>query len=616
MGTVLKNRGPSDAVSVAAFGVACSATCTLLGWLLSLAGALGAAGAIATLIAAAAAGGWAARATGARLRLRWRPRRWRRVWPAGFLLLAVAALAGGLLYDPSNIDALTYRLPRALHWLDAGRWHWIATGNLRMNYSATGQEWLLAPLLALHVPARVYFLPDALAFLLLPGLVFSVLRGFGSRGRVAWRWMWLAPAALGLALQAGSLGNDLLGVVWFLAALVFAQRARARPEASWFVLAAIALGLATNIKASNLALVPMGLVLLWSARRGPMINLAALALGLAVSALPSLALNTIHTGHWSGDPQNLTAVRPGSPAAALVGNTALTVAQNLAPPFFPGAGHWNDWADAFQAQRWRAHFGATGFPRFTLRLGELPQEEWAGAGLLLCLLLGIECLHTLIIRGRNHPRAKTPLALWAGFAGIVVYALVMGSEMPARLLLPFYVIPLAFVASRAPARGHVVWSCCAALALATALLAVVLTPARPLFPAKALWGWAAQRWPGSEVVARGARVYEVYARRPDMLAPLRSALAPDDTAVGFLATDDDSEWSLWQPLGSRRVVPVTSAGDARARGLRVLVIHDDNTTYAAAAATLDSAGFTIVAEYDLLVKAARPSEYWLVARAP
>ena len=59
--------------------------------------------------------------------------RFRRPLPALFLLVAALVFLGGLLYAPTNYDALTYRLPRMLNWLAAGKWVWIPAFNERMN---------------------------------------------------------------------------------------------------------------------------------------------------------------------------------------------------------------------------------------------------------------------------------------------------------------------------------------------------------------------------------------------------------------------------------------------------------------------------------------------------
>lgn len=615
----MKARPPIDAVSVAAVGVAGSAAGVLAGWGLTLAGRLGAAG-YGVALGLATVAGLVAAMRGGGFTIRWRPQRWCRGWPGLFVALAGLTALGGLLHAPSNIDALTYRLPRVLHWLEAGRWHWIDTGPLRMNYSATAAEWLAAPVLALSGSARPLFLINALCFLLLPGLLFVWLRGLGAGGRVAWRWMWLAPGALGFALQAGSVANDLLGVGYFLAGMVFAQRAERTGKAGWFLLGAVALGLATNVKTSNLALVPMGLVFLRAASRalpGRRVPTACLALllGGAVSAGPTLILNAVHSGSWTGDPANLTALQPGSTVAAVMGNAAVVSLQNLAPPFFPWAGAWNAWADSVLLQGWREFFGASGFPRLTFRLGELPQEEWAGLGLGVCALLALEAWRARGRRRRLPESSRT--ALWAGAAGALVFFVTMGSEMPARLLLPFYLVPIGVLAARAPdanlhRNGY--WRALAVVTMSVALLAVILTPARPLFPAADVWAWLEARWP-ADVFARAERVYRVYAERPDALRALRKDLPGDERQIGFLATDDDSEWSLWQPIGSRRVTHVSSLAEARARGLRVVVVRGDIFLADAAAenAALAATGFRVAARHELVVKAARPAERWMVA---
>src|SRR5713226_3573990 len=77
-------------------------------------------------------------------------RRFRRPFPLSFLVLAALALLGGLLYAPNNYDALAYRIPRVLHWLAEGRWHWVHTEFQRLNTRAPAFEWLSAPWVAIR----------------------------------------------------------------------------------------------------------------------------------------------------------------------------------------------------------------------------------------------------------------------------------------------------------------------------------------------------------------------------------------------------------------------------------------------------------------------------------
>src|SRR6266567_9320404 len=68
--------------------------------------------------------------------------RFRRVFPCCFLALAVLATLGGVLHPPANYDGLTYRIPRVLHWLAEGGWHWIHSSFHRLNVRSAGWEWL------------------------------------------------------------------------------------------------------------------------------------------------------------------------------------------------------------------------------------------------------------------------------------------------------------------------------------------------------------------------------------------------------------------------------------------------------------------------------------------
>jgi len=117
-------------------------------------------------------------------------RRFRRPAPLLFLVLVLLSLASGLLYAGLNWDANAYRLPRVLHWLGAGQWHWIRTADIRMNVTGCGFEWLSAPLLLFTGTDRFLFLINWTTYLLLPGLVFSIFTRLQVRPRVAWWWMW------------------------------------------------------------------------------------------------------------------------------------------------------------------------------------------------------------------------------------------------------------------------------------------------------------------------------------------------------------------------------------------------------------------------------------------
>src|ERR1700685_2791722 len=109
-------------------------------------------------------------------------------------------------------------------WLIASRE--FCTGSPRVHARACGIEWVSAPLIALIKTDRLLFLINIVSFLFLPGLIFSIFTRLGVRRRVAWHWMWIAPTGYCFLLQAGSIGNDLFGAPFALAAVDFALRAK------------------------------------------------------------------------------------------------------------------------------------------------------------------------------------------------------------------------------------------------------------------------------------------------------------------------------------------------------------------------------------------------------
>jgi hypothetical protein len=217
-----------------------SVLASAVGWLLSALGQLNRAG-YAVLGCVVVVGFWAGRklsggASAARI-FNWRKfrARFRRWLPASFAGLAFLVLLGATLYPPTTHEGLTCRVPRVLHWLAEGHWHWIITPNARLNDRPCGLEWLAAPLLLFTRSDRGLFLINFIPLLLLPGLIFSVFTRLGVRPRVAWHWMWLLPTGYNFLLQSGSLGNDTTPAFYALAAVDFGLRAwtSRRPADLW-----------------------------------------------------------------------------------------------------------------------------------------------------------------------------------------------------------------------------------------------------------------------------------------------------------------------------------------------------------------------------------------------
>lgn len=493
-------------------------------------------------------------------------RRFRRPLPGVFFLAAVLVFLGGLLYAPTCYDALTYRLPRLLSWQAAGHWCWIPTVNPRMNYSGPGWEWLGMPFLVLTHSDRGMFLINALGFLLMPGLLFSLFRQLGVARRVAWTWMWLLPLAYGYVTQAGSIGNDLTGAIFLLLSVHFGLRARRSGLVSDVWLALLAAALMTGVKLSNLPLALPCLVAVGPAwtRLGKhwLAGLAVAVVCIVVSALPIMALNQKHTGSWTGDPHDQYKMQVASPVAAFAINSFLLAEQSLVPPVLPHSREINDRLTRMLPESLKARF-----PRLKLNhVTEFPGEEGAalGLGVTLPLLLA---LGGAVAGWRRAGRLKRladtlpPVAL-AGWVALLVYMAKMGSEAGPRLLLPYYplvIVPVLLLAPQQRWLRRRNWRRLLVLTALGVLPVLVLSVARPLWPAVTGSGWLARTHPENQLLQRLAATYAGYAHRNDILAPIRASLPAGTGEVGFIAGSNDSPYSLWRPFGRRRVVYLQAA---------------------------------------------------------
>ncbi|MEI9898298.1 MAG: hypothetical protein WDN28_31690 [Chthoniobacter sp.] len=201
------------------------------------------------------------------------------------------------------------------------------------------------------------------------------------------------------------------------------------------------------------------------------------------------------------------------------------------------------------------------FPRFDLSWGELAMEEVAGVGLAVFLLV-------VISAGCSawHRRPSTsPIPLWnrwvrgAILLAFGIFLAKMGSEQDARLAAPYYPLLLIVVLG---ASGHewvsrqTWWRVCAVAVALSILPAVILSPARPLWPARAVLAALAQSTPSNATLQRAQTVYSVYARRDDFLAPLKRQLPVGARTVGFVPNRNDLQGTLWKPFGSRKIVEV------------------------------------------------------------
>lgn len=490
-------------------------------------------------------------------------RRFRRPLPLVYLIILLGILIGGAVYPPTNYDALCYRLPRVLHWWSASQWHWIGGWNGRMDYSATGFEWLMAPLIILFKSDRLLFLINFFSYALLPGLIYSSFTALGVSRRVAWNWMWILPCAYCFVVQAGSIGNDTFAVVYFLSAVVFAFRAVKTGCFADAALALLSTALLTGAKASNLPLLlPLSLLLLPLIKiliRRPLPSIAILLISVVISFLPMAVINTLHSGDWSGDPRNLEKMKLSNPVAGLVGNAMQIAIGAVAPPLLPTAKNLSarimECRDK-EAVRWLFR----DYPRLSLEVGEIPNEESAGLGLGVTLLLLLS-LGACFVKGGLRVHARMGLLFGVlCWAALGAYMAKMGSESAARLVASYYpglLIPLLLLDGQCHLVRSKFWQCFAVVCQLAVVPALLLSPARPLLPVDSLIRSISQHHALGALGERITRVYGIYSHRNDNLGTVRSHLPQEVKKIYFAGTGNETEYSLWKPLGQRQVIDFT-----------------------------------------------------------
>lgn len=628
---MISDRKTSADRSLTAHWIIFAVTCNAAGWLLSALHQLNAAG---FLIAIPTIHFALAKLCGVGFPEFRKPRirswRLKKFLPAGFLLIAILALLGGILHAPNNMDALHYRVPRVAHWLMEERWEWFPSNNNAQNTRSCGYEWMTAPLVSLTGSDRLTFVFNSLAFLLLPGVCFGVLRGMGLGRRVSWAWMWLVPAGYCYALQAGGIANDLTPAFFAAAAFAFGFRWKKRGRFADFALALTALGAMSACKPSTLPLLlPFALIFfgMWKPALAHPLRTAALAVLIAGgSFLPTAALNIHHCGDWTGLKAENQAFAEVEPLVGVAGNIINSTLQNLAPSVFPVAGKWNAFflglfPESFKEAMKRS-FEPAGAEFY---LPDLQGEEWVGIGSGITYLLIFTAL-LAFFKGRNLPIAKPPLALYAALFGtaLLVYFAKTGLFTVARHISPFYLFLVAVVllALRSEkAMRSCLWKWAAGAAMASTVFMLVITPARPLWPAK----WFFARFgenPSSTVIQRASLGYSIYADRSDALGPLRKALPEDAREIGFMSFAAGSEMPFWKPYGKMRVHhirPGDKLSDPCFSGMRHIVINSDNFEFMMGSTPEDWAsaqGADIIARMPVRIIVQGNVSDWLLVELP
>ena len=523
---------------------------------------------------------------------RWR-KRFSKPFPAAFLLLATLSFVGGFLYAPNNFDALIYRMPRVCHWLMAEQWEWISTTKNNLNTRSAGFEWWTAPMFAILRTDRLVFLINLVSFLFLPGLIFSLFRQMGVAHKVARAWMWLLPTGYCFVLQAASVGNDMLTAFFAIAAFDFGFRWKRSGAYSSFALALVSAAMMTAIKPVTLPLLLPFAVLffgMWKPALSKPLKTAALAVLFALSSfLPTAIINIRHCGDWTGAAAENVKLGSVEPLIGIPTNIINTTIQNIVPPVFPLASTWNRIVpDLFPPSYIEANLRSfeLGGARFSLT--DFQGEENAGIGmglsllLILSLLLGLrfKSPRSLVSQDRCTGR-NARLIMGALFSiALLAYFSRAGMSTVARHIAPFYPFIFALLLSGRCQQAVIssrLWRWAAAASLIAALALVIIVPSRPLWPSRTLLAQVNESSP--RILQRAKTGYDVYSQRSDGLTPVRLALPPDASFVGYLTHSWSPELPLWKPYMKQRIrhiLPTENLQSLKAEGLRYLILNTEN----------------------------------------
>jgi hypothetical protein len=560
------------------------------GWILSALHQLNRAGYLAVFALAAVGCLWWQRKT------KWRPeknfrgllskfqRRFKRPAPLLFFVLVLMTLAAGALYVPLNNDANEYRSPRIWHWLAEQQWHWIRTLDFRMNVVGCNFEWLVTPLMLFTKHDRALFLANWISFLMLPGLVFSVFIRLGVRRRVAWWWMWILPSSWCYFMQAAADCNDSFAVIYALASIDFALRAREKNRITDLWLSILAIGLLTGAKQTDLPLVLPWLVAIipnWRLAKNNALSTAGIgALALLSSALPLAYLNLKYAGSWMGMPANLGVwkLAPPPPAWCFIGNLFCIPAENLHPPIFPLADRWDKLMEHFLQTPFGSHFQS--FENFGYMSRGMGEGD-AGVGLWIVLLVCVSVVAAYFYRQKNQPPLQNRWIVWlrwAPFVSLAVFMAKVATIENARQLAAYYVLlfPVFLVAS-----GHARlvrekwWQRSSLTAIVLSIAMLVIARDRPLFPANTILPLLAEKYPQWKFLAREQQSYACRLALETQRNAFRNTIPAEEKVLGYAAVRGEQEPGQWIPFGRRRVervLPDDTASQLQAKGIHYVLV--------------------------------------------
>ncbi len=500
------------------------------------------------------------------------------------------SLAGGILYPCTDLDTNAYRTPRVLHWLGNEQWHWIHTLDVRMNVAGCNFEWLSAPLI-LFTRTDGAFLINLISYLLLPGLIFDVFRRLQVRPRVAYWWMWFLSGGWCYAMQAGSSHNDSFAVIYALASVAFALRARTsgRVEDVW--LSMLAAAFLTGAKQTDIGLALLWLVAAWPSLRllfaKLLMTMGVAAVSLLVSALPLIYFDVRYVGTWTGlspSPNSLFArTELHSPVWGIIGNAFALTAQNLSPPYFPFAQRWYNLMVHFVKTPWGLQLAS--FENICYIKPGISEKN-AGIGMGISLLVIISFLGAWRLKRGAAAKAGPARETYYRMLYVIPFFLLLlfmakvGTFQNGRQLAPYYVFffPLLLIqAGQSPLVRKRWWQWIGLLTMLMAVATLLLVRSRPMFPANMILGALSAKHPQSKFIAQVLNSYSNRISLESLRGCFKDEIPASEQDIGYATTTGAAEPGLWIPFGRHKVERVLTGDSPEQllqRGIYYVVVED------------------------------------------
>ncbi|MEY4488646.1 MAG: hypothetical protein RIQ79_1154 [Verrucomicrobiota bacterium] len=467
------------------------------------------------------------------------------------------------LAPPNTYDAMTYQLPRVMHWLQQGTLEHFPTSNVRQISYGPGASYWHTHLWTLFDGDAGANLPQWFAYLGC-GIALSLwMKRFFPAQAV--RFAVMIGLTLPMAvLQASSAQTDLQVACWLLIGLLFlsARDATAFPRAAF---GGLACGLAIITKPSAaLCVVPIACLALGLCvrRRGWRAGLTACSLWVCGSLLvcaPHFVRNTRAFGSPLGDNAG-TVISTASPLLAAA-NAIKWLTLNL-----PCEPLWNGTASLLQALGIDPNNPDISFlnlnyapaPRHVVDRLLLPDEDFVSYATTLTLL-GLMWLakrsaanHPLQIkttRLRHHPLwARWLVALLAALA--LHFLLLKWQYWGNRLILPcaLLILPALAVMTEAYLRPRIRVAVAGICLLQTSAL-LTFSLNHPLVTLPAKWNFTGSI-PPLLSTTRTERFYSGYNREAAPMARELVARARSGQwhRVGLIVGTDYPEYVLWRAL--------------------------------------------------------------------